>query len=352
MRTGLGSFVFSGGGADMKQAMALALVILLGVVGVVMIRDDDRQDADAEIITLRGASQFGEDHAFTRTLRKFEQLVKEYYDGPIRFELYLNSELGLEKDYFAYMSQGVSVDYGIVSPSHMSTFSASAPLMDMPFLFRDLAHWEQVLASDAFEPISQQILENADVHLIGYAGGGVRNLIVKRPVTTMDALRGLSIRVMGAPIQTRMFQEIGAAPTVIAYSEVYNAMQTGVIEAAENEAAGTQQMKFYEVGPEICLTQHSITVRPVCFSGKTLRKLPEALQEAIRRAGREAGAHGRQLESAEDARILASLQQDGKLTTHPFTERDELLRLAAPVKAAYASEIQASEVLAKIDAIR
>ena len=70
-------------------------------------------------------------------MRKFEELDRQYYDRPVEFELHLNSELGLEKDYFAYMNQGISVDYAIVSPSHMSTFSKAAPLMDMPFLFRD-----------------------------------------------------------------------------------------------------------------------------------------------------------------------------------------------------------------------
>ena len=71
----------------------------------------------------------------------------------------------------------------------------------------------------------------ADVILIGYAGGGTRNLIVNKPVTNMAELKDLPMRVMGAPIQTRIFQAIGAAPTVIAYSEVYNAIQTGVIKA-------------------------------------------------------------------------------------------------------------------------
>ncbi|MEQ1805708.1 MAG: hypothetical protein ABL900_10050, partial [Burkholderiaceae bacterium] len=70
-------------------------------------------------ITLHGASQFNDDHAFTKAMVKFEQLVKQYYAKPINFVLHKNSELGLEKDYFAYMNQGVSVDYAIVSPAHM-----------------------------------------------------------------------------------------------------------------------------------------------------------------------------------------------------------------------------------------
>lgn len=303
-------------------------------------------------ITIRGAGQFDETHVHTRTLRKFEELVKQYYGKPVRFEVYLNSELGLEKEFFAYMSQGISVDYALVSPSHMSTFSKAAPLMDMPFLFRDAAHWNKVLDGDALKPIADDVAAKADVMLIGYAGGGIRNLIVKKPVTNMTELKGLNIRVMGAPIQTRIFQAIQTAPTVIAYNEIYNAVQTGVIDAAENEAAGLQQMKFYEVGPEISLTQHAITVRPVCFSGKTFRRLPEDLQAAIVRAGREAGAWGREAEVREDAAILAKLKADGKLRTHPFTQREELLRLAEPVKEAYAREIEADKVYARINAVQ
>ena len=309
------------------------------------------ENSSENVLTLKGAVQFGEDHAFTRTIRKFEELVGQYYDKPVHFELYLNSELGLEKDYFAYMSQGISVDYGIVSPAHMSTFSKSAPLMDMPFLFRDVEHWNKVLESDALEPIADDVAKKADVRLIGYAGGGVRNLIVNKPITNMQELKGLNIRVMGAPIQTRIFQAIGASPSVIAYSEIYNAIQTGVIDAAENEAAGLQQMKFYEVGPEISQTQHAITVRPLCFSGKTFRRLPVDLQAAIIKAGRESGAFGRHLESTEDAAILSKLEKDNRLRSHAFTQRDELLKLAGPVKTAYAKEIKAEKVLAQINAM-
>jgi TRAP-type transport system periplasmic protein len=310
--------------------------------------------ATAETITLVGASQFDEDHAFTKTMRKFEELVTQYYQGPeeVEFELHLNSELGLEKDYFAYMSQGISVDYAIVAPSHMSTFSQKAPLMDMPFLFRDLEHWNKVLESDALEPIAEDVYEKADVLLIGYAGGGTRNLIVNKPVETIADIEQLPIRVMGAPIQTRIFEAIRTAPTVIAYDEVYNAIQTGVIDAAEDEAAGIEQMKFYEVGPHIALTKHAITVRPLCFSGKRFRDLPEDLQAAILKAGKEAGAYGRELESTQDAEKLAQMEKDGLLTTHEFQEREQLLELAEPVKQAYAEELGAADVLEAVNQIQ
>ena len=333
-------------GGLLRTVAGCALAAAVGLVGAGM--------AAAETITLTGASQFDENHAFTKTMRKFEELVEQYYEGPeeLEFVMHLNSELGLEKDYFAYVSQGISVDYAVVSPSHMSTFSQMAPLMDMPFLFRDLEHWNKVLDNDVLAPIAEDISEKADVMVIGYAGGGTRNLLVNHPVTNMEELEGLPIRVQGAPIQTRIFEAIGAAPTVIAYSEVYNAIQTGVIDAAENEAAGVEQMKFYEVGPEVSLTQHAITVRPLCFSGKTFASLPEDLQEAILRAGKEAGAYGREIESTEDAEKLAMMEEKGWLTTHEFTEREKLLELAEPVKAAYAEELGASEVLEAVNAVQ
>ena len=331
----------------MKRSMLKAVAVLLLAGAVVAAWSGCTRDPT---IVLRGASQFDEKHVFTRTLRKFEQLVQLYYGKPVRFELYLNSELGLEKDYFILMSQGVALDYALVSPSHMATFSPAAPLMDMPFLFRDRAHWRKVLETDAFQPLVDDILKSADVRLLGYAGGGERNLIVKRRVANLAELEGLNIRVMGAPIQTRIFEALHAKPTIIAYDEIYSAIQTGVIDAAENEAAGIKQMKFYEVGPEISLTQHAITVRPLAFSEKTLRRLPEDLQVAIRRAGREAGAFGREQEATEDAAVLKKLETDGMLRTHPFAAREELLKLVEGVKRQYAAEIGATAVLARIEA--
>ena len=203
-----------------------------------------------QAVTLHGAVQFNDEHAFNKALLKFEELVKSYYGKPINFVLHRNSELGLEKDYFAYMNQGISVDYGIVSPAHMSTFSKAAPFIDAPFLFRDLDHWNKVLDADLLKPIADEIAQKADVMLIGYAGGGVRNIFVNKPVRNLAEMKGLKVRVQGAPIWSRTFSAIGMSPTVIAYNEIYNAIQNGVIAAGENEAAGVEQMKFFEVGPE------------------------------------------------------------------------------------------------------
>jgi len=308
--------------------------------------------AAAQPVTLHGASQFNDDHVFTKTLTRFAEIVQKYYAKPVSFILHKNSELGLEKQYFEYMAQGKAVDYAIVSPAHMSTFSRVAPFIDAPFLFRDMDHWRKVLDQDLFKPVADEIAQRADVLLLGYAGGGVRNIFANKPLPDLVALRGLKVRVQGAPIWSRTFAAAGMAPTVIAYNEVYNAIQNGVIQAGENEAAGVEQMRFYEVAPNLALTQHAITIRPLCFSGKTFKRLPADLQAAIVKAGREAAAYGRALESSEDAAKLEALEKAGKLKRIAFSGRDQMKQLVDPVLAAYAKDIGVDAILARINAMK
>ncbi|HQR11299.1 MAG TPA: TRAP transporter substrate-binding protein, partial [Casimicrobiaceae bacterium] len=163
--------------------------------------------------------------------------------------------------------------------------------------------------------------------------------------------KGLKVRVQGAPIWSKTFAAVGMSPTVIAYDEIYNAIQNGVISAGENEAAGVEAMKFYEVGPNLNMTQHAITIRPICFSGKTYKKLPPDLQAAIIRAGKEAGAYGRQIESGEDQKKLEAMQAAGKLKMIPFADRAPMKKLADPVMAEYAKEIGATEIYNKINSM-
>lgn len=304
--------------------------------------------ASAQDITLRGASMFDEEHAFTKTMREFERLVGEYSNDAVEFDLRLNGELGVEADYVTFLNQGVAVDYTIMAPSNMATFSPSIPLMDMPFLFRDLDHWNAVLSSDVLAPLEDQLLEAADIKIIGYTGGGVRNLVSSEPIANIDDLAGHRMRVMGAPIQAQIFQALTAAPAAIAYNEVYNAIQTGVIAGFENEAASIQNLRFYEVAPYVTLTGHSITVRPIVMSGTAFRALSPEMQEIVERAGSEAGAYGRALESREDGMKLQQMVDADQIQLIEFEDRDALLDLVVPVQDAYAAELGATELLEAI----
>src|SRR5438093_11939793 len=221
----------------MKRRTVLAGLGATAAAGVLGMPSIPRAQAP---ITVNGAVQFNDDHAFTKALDRFEELVQKYYGKPVNFTLHKNSSLGLEKQYFEYMSQGKAVDYGIVSPAHMSTFAKAAPFIDAPFLFRDLDHWNKVLDADLLKPVADEIAQKADVMLIGYAGGGIRNIFVNKPMSSLADIKGLKVRVQGAPIWSKTFAAIGMSPTVIAYNEAYNGIQNGVLQAGENEDAGVE----------------------------------------------------------------------------------------------------------------
>ena len=312
-----------------KRILGVATVVALAATSV-----------HADDITLRGASMFDEEHAYTKTLRQFADLVGDAYEG-VEFDLRLNGELGDESDFVTFLQQGVAIDYAIMAPSNMATFAPSIPLMDMPFLFRDLEHWNTALSSGVMAPLEAELLEKADIRVIGYAGGGVRNLASAEPISNIDELTGHKMRVMGAPIQAQIFSAIKAAPSAIAYNEVYNAIQTGVIAGFENEAASIQNLKFYEVSPHITLTRHAITVRSIVMAEKTFSKLPEELQATILEAGKTAGAYGRELESTQDGEKLQEMVDADQIFVQEFADRDKLLELVVPVQDAYAAELGA-----------
>ena len=137
--------------------------------------------------------------------------------------------------------------------------------------------------------------------LIGYAGGGTRNIFANKPVRNLAEMKGLKVRVQGAPIWSRTFAATGMSPTVIAYNEIYNAIQNGVIAAGENEAAGVEQMKFFEVGPNLVddRSTRSRSGRSASRARRSRSCRPTCRPRSSRPA-RKPARYGRQIESRED----------------------------------------------------
>ena len=303
----------------------------------------------AQNFTLLGASQFNEDHPVTITMREFERLVTECYSGEVDFNLIPNAGLGLERDYFDSMSRGV-LDYAVVSPGNMSHILPQAALLEAPFLFGSVEHLEAVLAEGALDQFANDVLEQANVHIIGYAGGGTRNTFANRPLRSVDDLAGLSIRVPSAPIWPEVFHALGASPTMTAYSEIYNALQTGGIAAAENEATGIAQMRFYDVAPEVTLTQHAIAIRPLAVSNSTYQSFDDELRNCIDEVGPAAGQYGRNLESAQNAQDLQMMVDEGFISINEFPERTTLFDITQPILLEYANSLGAADLFYNITA--
>jgi len=288
------------------------------------------------------ATMLPKEHVYFRTLEFFADKVKEYYDGPIEFELHHSGDIGSEKDAFEYMMQGVSVDVSIISPAWMATWDKRASFMDAPFLFKNQAAWEEAMDTEVFKPIADVVTEKG-VRIIGYGGGAIRNLIVNKPVWKTADLPSVEMRVQGSPLAKTVFDAVGVKATPMDYMEVYNAIKMGVLDGLENEPAGMSEMKFYEVAPYYVLTDHQMTVRVLCVSEKRFQSFPEALQKAMLKAGPEASKFHHQTEVSEGTKILEDLVEAGKLKVIKFYNT-EIRKRAVPVVEEFAKEVGAYDI--------
>ena len=330
-----------------KSVLALGAVALLTAFSTIA--------AEKKTVTLSAASMFDKDHPFTQSYFKFEELVNKYQDEvKIELKYSLNKALGIESDYLRFMSQGESVDLAIIAPAHIAQRVPSIAIVDMPLVFKDLAHRNRVLDSAIFKDIEADILKRASIRPIGYAGGASRSIISNVPVRNMAELKGVRLRVQGAPIWSKVFTAVGAAPSVIAYDEVYSAIQTGVIQGLENEKVGYAQMRFYEVAPHYSLNEHAITVRPLFISEKAYKKFSPKVQAAIHKAGGEAGKFGTEFELALAEKEMNALVAKKLVTVHSFSDADKakFRELATPSLLEYVKEAKLEDVYAKIQAIK
>lgn len=311
--------------------------------------------AEKKVVSINAASMFDKDHPFTQTYYKFGELVNKYQDEvTIDLKVSLNKALGIEPDFLRFMSQGESVDVAIIAPGNLAQRVPDIAIVDMPLMFKDLAHRNRVLASDAFKGIEADIIKRANIRAIGYAGGVGRNIISNYPIKNMNDLKGFRLRVQGAPIWAKVFTAVGAAPSVIAYDEVYSAIQTGVIQGLENEKFGYTQMRFYEVAPHYTLNEHSITVRPLFMSDKTFKKFSPKVQAAILKAGAEAGKFGTEVELSMEGKALEEQVAKKLVTVHPFSDADKakFRELATPELLQYVKDAKLEDIYKKIQAVK
>lgn len=329
-----------------KQIVVLCSLVLLAAVAV---------SAQQKTVVLSAASMFDTTHPFTQSYIKFEELVNKYQNEvKIELKYSLNKALGVEPDFLRFMSQGESVDIAIIAPAHIAQRVPGIAIVDMPLLFNDLEHRNRVLDSAIFKDIEAEIIKRANIRAIGYAGGVSRNIISNYPIRTMADLKGFRLRVQGAPIWAKVFTAVGASPSVIAYDEVYSAIQTGVIQGLENEKVGYAQMRFFEVAKHFTLNEHAITVRPLFISETAYKKFSPTVQAAIMKAGKEAGKFGTEVEIALAEKEMANLTAKGLTTVHQFSDADKakFRELATPALLQYVKDAKLEDVYAKIQAVK
>ena len=277
--------------------------------------------AAAETV-LRLAENQPESNPVTVAMHRFAELVAEYTDGEVRVEVYSGAQLGQEPETIEQAQLGI-VDFTRVNSVVLANVSPSMGVFTLPYIFRDLDHKYAVLDGD----IGQDVLADlADYGLIGfdYMEAGTRNFYTREanPITSIEDLAGLRIRVQPAAISTRMVELLGAAATPMNYGEVYSALQTGIIDGAENDYVSYLTSGHYEVAPHYTEDGHLSPPALLLMNLARFESLPAAHQEAIRQAAHEAALFEREamLAANEEARetVLAAGVTIHTLDNAPF----------------------------------
>ncbi len=184
---------------------------------------------------LRFATINPTNHPTHPAVEKFVELVESRAAGQIKIDLFLNGVLGQERA----LTEGVmlgTIDAAVVFPTSLSTLDPMVDVINLPYIWRDSEHAHKVLWGPIGDQIAQSVLKKTRIRILGWPDAGFRQVItVNKPINALEDLKGLKIRVPESPNFIELFRRLGANPTPVPWGEVYTALQTKLVDGAEND---------------------------------------------------------------------------------------------------------------------
>ena len=247
----------------------------------------------------------------------FKKLVEERSNGQIKVEVYPNSSLFNDKDVMTPLMTN-AVQMAAPSFAKFTKFAPSLQLVDLPFLFNDADHLHKVLEG----PVGQKILATVGKKgLVGLAfwDNGFKQLSANKPLLVPEDAEGLKFRIMSSKVLEAQFKAVGANPQVLPFSEVYSALQQGVVDACENPLSNFYTKKFYEVQSDLTMSNHGYLGYLVVTNKIFWNKLNDDQKALVSQAMKEATKYGNDLALKMDQEYLAKVKASGKTTVHTLT---------------------------------
>ena len=217
-------------------------------------------------------------------------------NGRISIQMFPSMQLGGEKEMIEQAQVG-ALQIARISVGAMGPVVDDLNVFNMPFIFRDEAHMRKVIDG----PIGQDLLDRVSnaptsrLIVLGWMDAGTRNVYCDRPVTKPADLKGMKIRTMGNPIFVETMNAMGGNGVAMGFNELYQAMQTGVVDGAENNEPTVLAQNHYQVKKVYSLTGHLIIPEIFVFSKRTWETLSKDDQAMLRKVSREAQMEQRQL---------------------------------------------------------
>jgi tripartite ATP-independent transporter DctP family solute receptor len=309
------------------------------------------QPKSAPEFTFRTAHYFKDEHPWHKGLTFFAKKVNDDSKGRIQIDIFNGGMLGSEAQTMQFVKDG-SLDFVVSDPSAGAPFAKELDFFALPFLFRDYAHWQKALDGDPGVRYAKLIEDKTGIKILGYWGGSSRNVLsTKKPVKSIDDMKGFRLRLISSPLKVNVWKAVGAVPTPIAFMETYLAMKSGVVDGMENESVAVLDMKFYEPAPFIARTEHEFTVRPMFMSKKSFDKLPPDLQQIVLKDAREATNYERKIEAEAGQAAEADMQKRLNVKFNAI-DKQPFKAATKPVIAEFAKSMGLTELLAGIDDVK
>ena len=300
----------------MKKSLLILLTLVLAVSTIMANGGSDSAAADGgeKNVTLVYAEVNNLETIAGKTGAKFKEEVERLSGGSIMVDMQHSGVLGAEHDVLdAMLGGGGTIDMARISAFALTPYGGEkSSLLSIPYTFAGRDHFWKFADSDL---ASEFLLEPVEIGLgirgLFYAEEGFRHFFGSKPLNSIADMKGLKVRISTDPIAQGMVTGVGADPTQVSYSELYSALQSGVVDAAEQPIANYFGMAFHEVAPNMILDGHTLGAMQVIITDEAWNKLSADQQDAMMEAGKLASAYNRSLSEGAEIEVLKELAAAG-----------------------------------------
>ena len=245
---------------------------------------------------------------------KFKETVEELSGGTITIDIQASGVLGSENDVLdAMLGDATTIDISRISAFALSSYGCKkASMLSLPYTFVSREHWWNFANSEmATDFLNESQEVGLPVRGIFYGEEGFRHFFTVNPVNTIEDLRGLKIRVSNDPVMNGMVEGLGAAPTVVSFGELYSALQTGVVDGAEQPIANYLSNAFPEVSNNLILDGHTLGAIMIIIGDNAWGKLTADQQAVLIEAGKITMAFNQEISESAEQEALDKLLANG-----------------------------------------
>lgn len=303
----------------------------------------------AQAADLRSSDIHPDDYPTVQAVRHLGEQLAKSSGGRFTVKVFSNAALGNEKDTIEQTKLG-ALAMTRVNIAPMNNICPATVVPTMPFLFRSKEHMRKVLDG----PIGEEILKSCEAQ--GFVGlafydSGARSLYtVKKPVHALADAKGLKVRVQQSDLWVALLEAMGANATPMPFGEVYTALKTGLVDAAENNVPSYESSRHFEVAKYYAKTEHSMAPEMLLFSKRVWDTLKPADQQLLRQAAKESVPYMRKLWDAREEKSLAAIKAAGTQVLE--VDKASFSQAMAPVYARFLKDPKLQDLVKRIQDVK